>query len=151
MHGNVWEWVADCWHENYKGAPSDGSIWLDKACTHSVLRGGSWSFKPDWLRSTYRFSNKKKNKGRSTGFRLAFTEKVVQSSDLTTTEIKFLDHKQGVGEISFLMKAIKGGGFYMGCLSEQCSDNEAPRHSVEVADFYLAETETTWEFVSAMY
>ena len=43
MHGNVWEWVADCWHNNYQGAPTDGSAWTN-ACDSSdaVLRGGSW-------------------------------------------------------------------------------------------------------------
>jgi len=42
MHGNVWEYVADCFHENYKGAPDDGSEWLAKECKSRVIRGGSW-------------------------------------------------------------------------------------------------------------
>ena len=44
MLGNVWEWVEDCWHGDYMGAPSSGIVWTDGAdCTYRVLRGGSWS------------------------------------------------------------------------------------------------------------
>ena len=55
MVGNVWEWVADTYHENYKGAPNDGSIWgrLGDGKT-KVLRGGSWYADPDVCRSAYR-------------------------------------------------------------------------------------------------
>jgi formylglycine-generating enzyme required for sulfatase activity len=44
MSGNVWEWLEDCWNENYEGAPSDGSAWLSGKCNVRVLRGGSWYF-----------------------------------------------------------------------------------------------------------
>jgi formylglycine-generating enzyme required for sulfatase activity len=40
MHGNLWEWVQDCWHENYDGAPADGSAWEADNCQQRVLRGG---------------------------------------------------------------------------------------------------------------
>ena len=47
MHGNVWEWVEDDWHENYRGAPTDGSAWKGLETSSDlrlcVLRGGSWS------------------------------------------------------------------------------------------------------------
>ena len=42
VHGNVWEWVEDCWNETYLGAPSDGSAWEQGHCSLRVLRGGSW-------------------------------------------------------------------------------------------------------------
>jgi formylglycine-generating enzyme required for sulfatase activity len=43
MHGNVWEWCEDIWHDSYKGAPTDGSAWLSGEDTHSrIIRGGSW-------------------------------------------------------------------------------------------------------------
>ena len=60
MHGNVWEWVEDCWHESYEGAPSDGSAWLEKDggdCSRRVLRGGSWDYEPGFLRSADRYGN----------------------------------------------------------------------------------------------
>jgi formylglycine-generating enzyme required for sulfatase activity len=45
MHGNVFEWVEDCWHESYKDAPDTGTAWLEENggfCGFRVLRGGSW-------------------------------------------------------------------------------------------------------------
>ncbi|MCW2237246.1 SUMF1/EgtB/PvdO family nonheme iron enzyme [Azospirillum canadense] len=42
MNGSVAEWVADCWHPDYSGAPSDGSAWVTGDCRERVLRGGSW-------------------------------------------------------------------------------------------------------------
>ena len=55
MHGNVWEWVADTYHDNYDGAPNDGSIWgsLGDGKT-KVLRGGSWFLNPNNCRSASR-------------------------------------------------------------------------------------------------
>ena len=42
MHGNVWEWVQDCWNDSYKGAPTDGSAWTQRRLRRRVIRGGSW-------------------------------------------------------------------------------------------------------------
>ncbi|MDE5099321.1 MAG: SUMF1/EgtB/PvdO family nonheme iron enzyme, partial [Trichodesmium sp. St16_bin4-tuft] len=55
MHGNVYEWCQDVWHENYNGAPTDGSAWETGGNSgFSVLRGGSWDFFPRWCRSSLR-------------------------------------------------------------------------------------------------
>ncbi len=54
MHGNVSEWVQDRWHGNYRGAPSDGSVWEAGGSPRRVLRGGSWYHFPQFLRSAYR-------------------------------------------------------------------------------------------------
>ncbi len=57
LHGNVWEWVEDCWNENYAGAPRDGSAWLAGNCEMRVLRGGAWTTAiSSYLRSAYRHS-----------------------------------------------------------------------------------------------
>jgi formylglycine-generating enzyme required for sulfatase activity len=55
MHGNVWEWTEDCVHGDYNGAPQDGSAWIaDGDCGRRVVRGGSWSYNPQDLRSAHR-------------------------------------------------------------------------------------------------
>jgi formylglycine-generating enzyme required for sulfatase activity/uncharacterized caspase-like protein len=55
MHGNVWEWCADHWHQNYKNAPIDGSAWLSKNENNNrLIRGGSWCINPGRCRSDYR-------------------------------------------------------------------------------------------------
>lgn len=54
MGGNVSEWVADCWHDNYVHAPNDGSAWLNPGCSVHVLRGGSWGSSPEQARSAWR-------------------------------------------------------------------------------------------------
>ncbi len=52
--GNVWEWVQDCWHDDYKAAPDDGSAWESEGCGLRVIRGGSWNDGPGRLRSAAR-------------------------------------------------------------------------------------------------
>jgi len=56
VHGNIYEWVEDCWHRNYEGAPTDGSAWDTPDCTRHVLRGGAWNFASWHLRSASRGS-----------------------------------------------------------------------------------------------
>jgi|CXWL01.1.fsa_nt_gi formylglycine-generating enzyme required for sulfatase activity len=57
MHGNVWEWCQDKWHDNYQGAPSDGSSWENEGSNELVLRGGSWSGYPHGARASARHSD----------------------------------------------------------------------------------------------
>ena len=97
MHGNVWEWVEDCWHDDYEDAPTDGSAWLSgcrkgnendcegligdnlKSCQEllvgkelRVLRGGSWLNKPEILRSANRAGIDAANRDfKNGGFRVA--------------------------------------------------------------------------------
>ncbi len=76
VHGNVWEWVQDCWHGNYNGAPTDGSAWMAANggdCSGSVLRGGSWGSDPRNLRSANRGRIRRTLGNYSIGFRLART------------------------------------------------------------------------------
>jgi formylglycine-generating enzyme required for sulfatase activity len=71
MLGNVWEWTQDCLNENYVGAPSDGSAWTKGDCSRRVLRGGSWDYYPQHLRSAFRARNAATNRGNFNGFRVA--------------------------------------------------------------------------------
>jgi formylglycine-generating enzyme required for sulfatase activity/uncharacterized caspase-like protein len=54
MAGNAWQWTADCWHENYNGAPADGSAWTTTCGRGRVVRGGSWYSPPRDLGATAR-------------------------------------------------------------------------------------------------
>jgi formylglycine-generating enzyme required for sulfatase activity len=54
MHGNVWEWCQDGWHENYNGAPTDGREWESGSDNRRILRGGSWNLDANNCRSAYR-------------------------------------------------------------------------------------------------
>jgi formylglycine-generating enzyme required for sulfatase activity len=72
MHGNVDEWVEDCWNSSYNGAPGDGRAWLSGDCTQRVLRGGSWNANPRHLRSALRGGLPTTGR-KGGGFRLART------------------------------------------------------------------------------
>ncbi len=78
MHGNVWEWVQDCYHKTYDDAPSDGKAW-ETDCykfsdgTARVLRGGSWNYLPNLLRSANRIMFNPVWRNYSNGFRIART------------------------------------------------------------------------------
>jgi formylglycine-generating enzyme required for sulfatase activity len=72
MHGNVYEWVADPWHENYENAPSDGSAWRDNpAPNRHVARSGSWFFDAKNLRSASRVGPPSNLQDGNVGFRVA--------------------------------------------------------------------------------
>jgi len=71
MHGNVWEWCQDHWHDSYKGAPTDGSAWIKGGNSERrILRGGSWITYPGYCRSAYRFINVPGYRNFSIGFRV---------------------------------------------------------------------------------
>jgi len=75
MHGNALEWTQDCWHDNYKGAPEDGSKPWEVDCGEDrrVLRGGGWYGQPVNARSAIRSRGTPDSRGNVTGFRLART------------------------------------------------------------------------------
>ena len=72
MLGNVWEWTADCWRDNYQGAPRDGSAWTSGGdCDRRVLRGGAWETVSRGLRSANRYRNDDNRGSATVGFRVA--------------------------------------------------------------------------------
>lgn len=70
MHGNVWEWVQDEWHDNYNSAPSNGNAWEDGGGSFRVSRGGSWYCDSESCRSASRFRRETENRFGNLGFRL---------------------------------------------------------------------------------
>jgi len=77
MLGNVWQWTQDCWNESYVGAPRDGSAWTAGDCAKRVLRGGSWTNVPAFVRSAARSradaSGRDFDYSSNAGFRVART------------------------------------------------------------------------------
>ncbi len=72
MHGNIFEWCEDRWHSSYKGAPTNGSAWLDGGNSNArVMRGGSYASRPGNCRSAYRIHSSPGNKDSTIGFRVA--------------------------------------------------------------------------------
>ena len=83
MHGNVWEWVEDHWHDSYDLAPGDGRAWLQEGAGESslrVVRGGSWYDNRDFARCAYRIHGDPYDRGSNVGFR------VVCSSPISTSD-----------------------------------------------------------------
>ncbi|MCZ7358356.1 MAG: SUMF1/EgtB/PvdO family nonheme iron enzyme [Candidatus Methanoperedens sp.] len=70
MHGNVQEWVQDSWHENYNGAPADGSSWESVDGSYRIIRGGSWNRSAGGCRSALRNHEKSDHPSNFLGFRL---------------------------------------------------------------------------------
>jgi formylglycine-generating enzyme required for sulfatase activity len=73
VHGNVWEWVADCWNESYAGAPTDGSTWTTGDCSRHVVRGGSWESNPRNVRAANRGADTTDKRDALLGFRVGRT------------------------------------------------------------------------------
>jgi formylglycine-generating enzyme required for sulfatase activity/tRNA A-37 threonylcarbamoyl transferase component Bud32 len=71
MHGNVWEWCQDIWHDNYNGAPADGSAWETGESDYRVLRGGSWGSNAVFCRCANRSRLTLDYRYRYCGFRVA--------------------------------------------------------------------------------
>ncbi len=131
MHGNAWEWVADCWNANYNNAFDDQSVNKSGDCTRAVLRGRSWILDSNLLHSSERSKNPKNMHLNTIGFRLALSKGES-------------DYHEQIDTHHFTMKAIPAGSFEMGCDQGQtCYPTQRPKHNVAIKPFYLAETPTT--------
>ena len=71
MSGNLWEWCEDWWHDDYTGAPADGSAWVSPTASHRVFRGGGWGYYAQYCRSALRNYRAPSDRDSGIGFRLA--------------------------------------------------------------------------------
>ena len=76
MNGNVSEWVKDCFHDNYEGAPQNGRAWQSTDCRNNIRRGGSHKSSARNTRNAYRESLPRNSQDNETGIRLAYDLKV---------------------------------------------------------------------------
>ncbi|MEJ2682657.1 MAG: SUMF1/EgtB/PvdO family nonheme iron enzyme, partial [Gammaproteobacteria bacterium] len=159
VHGNAWEWVEDCYVNNYDGAQTNGSARND--CGNPVLRvlrGGSWSYEPWYLRAAYRGDDDPAGRTNDVGFRAARTIHPLPFTDVTPTpqlpekDAVATELVQTIPEIPVpKMVQIPAGTFLMGCDPKRddveggCFDNEKPAHEVRLKSFWLSETEVTVE------
>jgi len=143
MHGNVWEWLQDRSHGDYKGAPTDGSAWENGWDSRRILRGGSWLNPPVDSRTAYRLRDLPDQRLYNAGFRLAegvVTSAAVESAvkpQPTPTQNLWFEPQ---------MVDIPGGSFRMGCLSDEgdCYDDEKPAHDVRIKPFRMGKFEVTF-------
>ena len=89
MHGNVWEWCLDIWHDNYNGAPNNGRVWeRGESSNQRIIRGGSWNNNPNHCRSAFRFNNYFDNCIMNLGFRVLllpnFQKKFQNSEEISS-------------------------------------------------------------------
>lgn len=130
MLGNAVEWVQDCYHDTYSGAPSDGSAWQEDACEYRVIRGGCYG-------STARGTRVSWRDGVKTSFYGACAPGVrcVRTSSTTPA----------TAVINMAWVSIPAGSFDMGCSAgdTDCYDNEKASHKVTVGAFDMTAKEPT--------
>lgn len=130
MIGNAIEWVEDCYHETYDGAPTDGSSWDETSCDYRIVRGGCYG-------STARALRMSAREGVTTNFygACAPTVRCVQSSSADA----------GAAPAGVTWVSVPAGSFQMGCSTDDtlCEDNELPAHTVSVDAFEMTATEAT--------
>ncbi len=145
MHGNVWEMVEDCFHDNYINAPADGSAWVQD-CLHqrkasATRRGGSWDSGPEYLRSNVNDWYPKDAESNFLGFRLALDllPDLAKNRDViqkTKNSLKTIKDCFSCPEMVYLA----GGDFEMG---SNLQPKEMPVHKVSVGNFYIGKIEIT--------
>jgi formylglycine-generating enzyme required for sulfatase activity len=106
MHGNVWEWVEDPWHESYRGAPNDGSAWIARGDpSYRVLRGGSWLFDARALRSASRGGGNPAERSDNHGFRVA---RMLQPTDRAARRLISASSRRSAARSR--LRRFSGGG-----------------------------------------
>ncbi|NJO17524.1 MAG: SUMF1/EgtB/PvdO family nonheme iron enzyme [Thioploca sp.] len=154
--GNVEEWVADPWHDNYQGAPADDQVWETggSRCLR-VVRGGAWSSHLESLLLAHRhFGSWLGYRGASRGFRIVREEKPLIQAEVEAKkpkqnedqcQVQVFRHPLTEGGYGPEMVVLPAGSFQMGDIQGGGYDNEQPVHEVSVASFAIGRYEVTHE------
>jgi len=137
--GNVWEWCADRWHDDYEGAPADGSVREEGSSSERVVRGGSWGGYVEDCRSAVRKGRAENYRSKYLGLRVALVRR-----DLTP-ELVVDAPRPGRGfsnSLGMRFAWLEPGSFYMG--SSEGAEDEWPVHQASVAEgFWMGSHEVT--------
>lgn len=131
MLGNAVEWVGDCYHETYAGAPGDGTVWDEASCEYRVIRGGCYGSTPRGIRASLR-------DGVTTSFYGTCAPGV--------RCLRPLGAVNGAGAlVDLTWVQIPAGTFSMGCSTadDDCFANELPTHTVTLGGFEMNAAEVT--------
>ncbi len=168
MHGNVWEWCEDSWHDSYAEKPESikqngNTLWSSSNELPHILRGGSWSRDPRYCRSAIR---RRGGKGSNyNGFRLALPIQVRQTSEPTI--IQFATPPVSLSSsspnppvltldlptnVKLEMIKIPAGSFLMGSADNDpdAYNEEKPQHRVTLQEYYLGKYPVTQEQYQAV-
>lgn len=140
MLGNAVEWVADCYHETYANAPTNGAVWDETTCENRVIRGGCYGSTARALRVSVREGVKTGFYGAcAPGIRCARTAGSTSTADGGTTS------GDAKTPVSLTWVQIPAGSFQMGCGAgdDQCATNESPAHTVTISAFEMTQYEVT--------
>jgi hypothetical protein len=133
VHGNVWEWVEDCWNSTYAGAPVDGAAWLAGECGTRVVRGGSWDNYPDNLRSGLRTPYKVELRTHIIGLRVARTLTLSPRSVVVETEL----HSSAIDVVrAFYLALGSGDGARATSMVIAEKRTDGPFNAGELTTFY---------------
>jgi formylglycine-generating enzyme required for sulfatase activity len=147
MLGNVVEWVSDCYHETYSGAPSSGTSWDESSCQYRIIRGGCYGSTERGVRVSVRDGVTSNFYGTcAPGIRCVRTSSTAKDAGTGSSDAGVADAGKTV-TLSWV--SIPGGTFQMGCSTgdDLCNANESPTHSVTVAAFEM----TTYEVTQQQY
>lgn len=113
MHGNVWEWCEDDWHDSYEGAPTDGSAWIENGNCHRVTRGGSWFKHPeDCLSASRDYDHRRANHLNDYGFRVVRGGSCREYPEFSRSAARDFNDRGIFHDITIGFRVVWGGSWF---------------------------------------